>query len=150
MANNCLTPGPTPLEQVRNSEPPSHNASKQVDCQHAAKSICSQVDLTDFSSRELSCKASKVCLEPGGYAPGGLFGRSEARPEAVLGARKPVRSVWGASSLVRSPLGARRASCALGGLSGSLPGHQEARLEVVWGGPSGSHLGRKEARREAV
>ena len=83
---------------------------------------------------------------PGGPS-GGRLGCQEARPEAVLGARRPVR----------------RPSWALGGPSEGRLGRQEARREAVldarrpvgrssWapGGPSGGRFGRQEVRREAV
>ena len=92
--------------------------------------------MTDVSSRELSCKASrtdrqaqasKACLVPRGrlgrqearpeavLAARGRLGRQEAHPEAVLGARRPVR----------------RPSWPPGGPSASRLGRQEGRPEAV-------------------
>ena len=115
--------------------------------------ICSQVHLTDVSSRQLSGKpggrvrraqTSKAFLAPGGPSEGRL-GRQEAcqkavgpGPPDVLDARRPVgRPSW-------SP----------GGPSGDRLGRQEVRREAVlgarrpvgrpsWapGGPSGGRLG---------
>ena len=93
--------------------------SKLIDTvsSHAEMLICSEVHLTDVSSRQLSWKrggsvqmaqASKVSLAPGGssWTPGalsgGLLGRQETRLEVVWAARKP--RPFGAS-VVRRPSG---------------------------------------------
>ena len=73
---------------------PSHNATKQVDMQLSS----SAADVTDVSSRELSCKSGSSGVEGllcAGHLAGpsrGRLGRQEACPEAVLGARRPVLS----------------------------------------------------------
>ena len=83
----------TPPEAVWGTRE-SHNATKQVDIQLSS----SAADVTDVSSRELSCKSGSSGVEGllcAGHLAGpsrGRLGRQEACPEAVLGARRPVLS----------------------------------------------------------
>ena len=117
---------------------------------HAVKLRCSPVVMTDVSSRQFASKHSgadrKVVM--GASRPvRRRVGRQEARPQAVVGARRPVRtSSWAPG--------------------GPYTGHlerQEARRQAVlaarkgvgrpsWapGGPFRGRLGPQETRREAV
>ena len=82
------------IKTLKTSVTPSHNATKQVDMQLSS----SAADVTDVSSRELSCKSGSSGVEGllcAGHLAGpsrGRLGRQEACPEAVFGARRPVLS----------------------------------------------------------
>ena len=130
----------------------------------------SAADVTDVSSRELSCKSGSSGVEGllcAGHLAGpsrGRLGRQEACPEAVLGARRPVlsaqeeavfgarsprRPVWRPSWAPGGPSRAPGAPCR--GRLGARPvlsarlERQEDPLSRAPAGPSGGRLGRQEA-----
>ena len=138
---------------------PSHDATEAS--RHAAKFIGSQVDMPDVSSRELPCKHSETGrranmsrarnlvqrLSVAIRDPFSRLERQEARPEAVLDARRPVQKPsWTPGGPSRGGLGrqeacseavldarrlVRRPSWAPGGSSAGRLAWQEASMQVL-------------------
>ena len=131
---------------LNTSVTPSHNATKQV-------GICSQVHLTDVSSRELSCKhrqtdrqaqASKACLAPGDPSRGRLGHQGVAQCDEASGhAAKFICSRCDKCLVKRIVMQVDQNRQISSGVEGLLcAGHLA--------GPSRGRLGRQEACPEAV